>query len=82
MTSRAACGTGRTAKPVSRRRHQSIIGGAMKTVIMLLGLTLAASAGLACFGMFGSDADRPATQESCAGLQGQAKIDCENRQKP
>jgi hypothetical protein len=54
----------------------------MKTVIMLLGLALVTSAGLACFGMFTSDAEQPAGQESCAGLQGQAKIDCENRQKP
>ncbi len=35
----------------------------MKTVVMLFGLALVAGAGLACFGMFGSDADRPARQD-------------------
>jgi hypothetical protein len=54
----------------------------MKTIVMLLGLALVTSAALACFSMSGADADRPAAQDSCAGLQGQAKIDCENRQKP
>ena len=50
----------------------------MKTIVMLLGLALVTGAGLACFGT----SDKPASQESCEGLQGQAKLDCEKRQNP
>jgi len=52
-----------------------------KTLDMLASIGVVASAGLACFGLFSSDSDNPAAAESCANLTGQAKIDCENRQK-
>lgn len=54
----------------------------IKTIVMLLSLAFVTGAGVACFGLFGSDTDKPAAPTSCEGLQGQAKIDCENRQKP
>ena len=55
-----------------------------KTIAMLAGLALVMGAGTACFGLFSSDSSKskPAAQASCEGLTGQAKIDCENRQKP
>jgi hypothetical protein len=53
----------------------------IKTIVMLLSLALVTAAGAACFGLFGSDENKPAAT-SCEGLQGQAKIDCEKKQKP
>jgi hypothetical protein len=48
---------------------------------MLLGLGGVFAAGTACFDLFAAkDAPPPETQvEACAGLSGQAKIDCEKR---
>jgi len=54
----------------------------MKTAVMLLGLALVTGAGLACFGMFSDSKDSAAIERSCEGLTGQAKIDCEKRDKP
>jgi hypothetical protein len=53
-----------------------------KTIVMLLGLAGVFAAGSACFGLFSSEKPAPPeTQvEACAGLSGQAKIDCERRQ--
>ena len=53
----------------------------IKTTIMLIGLATAVAAGTACFGLFSSSKSEPEeTQiEACAGLSGQAKIDCEKR---
>jgi hypothetical protein len=53
----------------------------MKTTIMLIGMAAAFAAMTACFGLF-SKSPPPAesTVEACAGLSGQAKIDCERRQ--
>jgi hypothetical protein len=51
-----------------------------KTVLMLLGLVLFTGASTACFGLFTRDEPRtPAVRESCDGLVGQAKVDCEQR---
>jgi hypothetical protein len=53
----------------------------MKTVVMLIGLAAAFAAITACFGMFSKSPPDAETQiEACAGLSGQAKIDCEQRQ--
>jgi uncharacterized membrane protein len=53
----------------------------MKTVVMLAGLAAAFAALTACFGMFSKEPSPAETQvEACAGLSGQAKIDCEQRQ--
>jgi len=53
----------------------------MKTLLMLLGLAGVFAAGTACFGLFGPRSDRPegTTVEACAGLSGDAKVDCERR---
>ena len=53
-----------------------------KTVLMLIGLAGVFAAGTACFGLFSSHTPPPAETEveACAGLSGQAKIDCERRQ--
>jgi hypothetical protein len=55
----------------------------IKTTVMLLALAVVTGAGLACFGMFSDPAkkDAAAIEESCEGLEGQAKIDCENRNR-
>jgi hypothetical protein len=50
----------------------------MKTIVMIVGLALFTGASVACFGLF-SNGDRPVPQ-SCEGLSGQAKIDCEKDQ--
>lgn len=53
----------------------------IKDLSMLLGLAAAFAIGIACFGL--STENEPAagtTAEKCAGLSGQAKIDCEQRQ--
>ena len=47
----------------------------MKTIVMVVGLAVFASASVACFGLF-SDRDK-AGEPSCHGLSGQAKTDCE-----
>jgi hypothetical protein len=53
-----------------------------KTILMLAGLGGVLAFGTACFGLFGGS--KPPAAESgsqaCAGLSGQAKIDCEKRQ--
>lgn len=53
----------------------------MKTFVMLIGLAAAFAAITACFGMFSKSPPPAESQvEACAGLSGQAKIDCEKRQ--
>jgi len=57
----------------------------IKTALMVAGLAVFVGASTACFGLFsgGRDAaDPPAADEACAGLTGQAKIDCERRNAP
>jgi len=52
-----------------------------KTIFMLIGLACAVAAGAACAGVFSRNPPPAETQvEACAGLSGQAKIDCERRQ--
>lgn len=53
-----------------------------KTIVMLLGLAGVFAAGTACFGLFSSSSPPPpeTTPAACAGLSGQAKTDCEQRQ--
>jgi hypothetical protein len=47
---------------------------------MLFGLAAVVAAGTACFGLFSSRTPPAETDiEACAGLSGQAKIDCEKR---
>ena len=46
----------------------------VKTIVMVVGLAVFTGASVACFGLFSSN-DRPA--QSCEGLSGQAKTDCE-----
>ncbi len=54
----------------------------MKTTMMLLGLAGVMAAGVACFGMFSDKSKDPAAiEKSCDGLEGQARIDCENGKK-
>ena len=54
----------------------------LKTTFMLIGLAAVVGAGAACFGLFsGGSRDPAAIEQSCAGLEGQAKIDCENRNR-
>ena len=55
----------------------------MKTVVMLTALATVLGAGTACFRMFaGSDeAAQDAAIAECAGLSGQARVDCEERHK-
>jgi hypothetical protein len=51
-----------------------------KTTVMLVGLALFAGASLACFGLVDRiRGDGTKVEESCEGLEGQAKIDCEQR---
>jgi hypothetical protein len=54
----------------------------IKTGLMVLGLAGVLGAGTACFGLFTRDDTRArettATDDDCAGLSGQARIDCEN----
>ncbi len=53
----------------------------MKTIEMLIGLAAAFAVMTACFGMFSKSPPPAETRvEACAGLSGQAKIDCEQRQ--
>lgn len=52
----------------------------VKTLAMLLGLAGVFLAGTACFGLFtGTDSSARSPVEECAGLAGQAKVDCEQR---
>jgi len=52
-----------------------------KTIVMLAGLAGVLAFGTACFGLFGSSKPQSETTvQACAGLSGQAKIDCEKRQ--
>jgi len=51
-----------------------------KTILMVLGLAAFTGASLACFGLLSGGRERPAAEESCEGLTGQAKIDCEKRE--
>jgi hypothetical protein len=55
-----------------------------KTIMMLAGLAGVFAAGTACFGLFSSGSERPpqGQVEECAGLSGQAKVDCERRHQP
>lgn len=50
----------------------------IKTAVMILGLAAFTGASVACFGLF-SDGRERAREESCEGLAGQAKTDCEAR---
>jgi hypothetical protein len=52
-----------------------------KTIAMLLGLAGVLAIGTACSGLFTSSKPPPAQTEieACAGLSGQAKVDCEQR---
>ncbi len=53
----------------------------MKTIAMLIGLAGVFAVIVACAGMFSKSPPPAETQvEACAGLSGQAKIDCEQRQ--
>jgi hypothetical protein len=47
----------------------------MKTLVMVVGLVIFTGASVACFGLF-SDRDK-VNDQSCQGLSGQAKTDCE-----
>lgn len=49
----------------------------IKTIVMVAGLAAFTGASAACFGLFSSN-DRPA-RESCEGLSGHAKTECEAR---
>jgi hypothetical protein len=53
-----------------------------KTVLMLTGLAGVFAVGTACSGMFSKadDPAPPAAGQACAGLTGQARTDCEQRQ--
>ncbi len=54
-----------------------------KNLIMISGLAIVLGLGTACFGLFAGD-KQPAKEAEipeCAGLSGQAKIDCEARYK-
>ena len=52
-----------------------------RNIVMLIALAGAFAAITACFGMFSkSPPSDDTTVEACAGLSGQAKADCEQRQ--
>ena len=50
---------------------------------MLIGLAGVVAAGTACFGLFGPPKDQPKeiVIEECAGLSGEAKVECERRHR-
>jgi hypothetical protein len=52
-----------------------------RDALMLAGLAAVVAFGTACFGMFSDSKDKPAAVQSCEGLEGQAKIDCEKNKK-
>jgi hypothetical protein len=54
-----------------------------KNLVLLTALAAVLALGTACFGLFAGDRE-PATEaesEECAGLSGQARIDCEARHR-
>lgn len=55
----------------------------MKRAMMLLAIAGVFLAGTACFGLFASkhEAAKDAAIAECAGLSGQARIDCEQRHR-
>jgi hypothetical protein len=53
----------------------------IKTMLMVASLALTLAAGIACFGLFSDGSGPPGVEEFCEGLEGQARIDCENRKK-
>jgi hypothetical protein len=53
----------------------------IKTAVMVVGLAVFTGASVACFGLFSDSRDR-AREESCQGLSGQAKADCEALKAP
>jgi hypothetical protein len=53
-----------------------------KDRLMVFGIAAVVAAGTACSGVFTKKDDTAAsTVPACAGLEGQAKIDCEKRQQ-
>lgn len=53
-----------------------------KDMLMLLGVAAVFAAGTACAGLFTKKDDTAAsTVPACAGLEGQAKVDCEQQQQ-
>ena len=53
----------------------------IKRVVMLAALGGIFLLGTACFGLFTESSDSSTSSvEACAGLSGQAKVDCEQRQ--
>lgn len=55
----------------------------MKDLLMIVALALVLGLGTACFGLF-TGGDQPAGDAEvpeCAGLSGQARVDCEARYK-
>ena len=50
----------------------------MKAPLMLAGLAAVFLVGVACFGL---SSKSPAPPAACAGLEGQAKADCEKQQQ-
>jgi hypothetical protein len=55
----------------------------IKNLVMITALAIVLGLGTACFGPFG-DTSEPAKEAEipeCAGLSGQARIDCEARHK-
>ena len=55
----------------------------LKDLVMITALAIVVGFGTACFGLFGdsSKPDKKAEIPECAGLSGQARIDCEARHK-
>ena len=51
-----------------------------KTIVMLTGLAAVFAVGTACSSMFSGGSDPAPAADPCAGLSGQAKADCEQRQ--
>lgn len=55
----------------------------LKTALMILALAATTGAATACFGVFSRKPDSgPKLEESCEGLEGRAKSDCEKRTAP
>ena len=55
----------------------------VKNLVMITAVAIVVGLGSACFGLLG-DSSRPATEAEipeCAGLSGQARIDCEAQHK-
>jgi hypothetical protein len=64
---------------LAERTPPMVARGMFKTTVNVLALAFVFAAGVACFGMFGGSKD-DAVPAKCAGLTGQAKIDCEQQQ--